>query len=325
MPATVQPYGRSTIQLMIDLRFSYAVIASGLILLGYFWNNLEGFSLEYVILIVGVFFANVFMFVVNDYYDAPHDFEDPAKRARNVFCSASTMQLGKTVLYTSLVLSLLLGAVVSLPIFVVIILFDLLAYFYSAPPVKLRNRAYWDWIFVFLWKGFVIAASYIYFFGTALSFNPFMYGTLTIVLLLSLISQLDNQIRDFEVDRTTNSNHSVQRLGHRTSSFLQIGLLVFFFAFSIAFCYFLGLYITIAVIFFNIFLYYPVHPRKYSLVLEFGNIWVVVLFLEYFMGFFSFKQQVLFAVWIVAMLVIAVIHVKRNDMFEDTRWRLSTP
>jgi 1,4-dihydroxy-2-naphthoate octaprenyltransferase len=227
-------------------------------------------------------------------------------------------------LYASLGFSLLLGALVSFPIFVIIILFDALAYFYSAPPVKLRNRAYWDWIFVFLWKGLVIAASYVYFFGTDLSaFNPFMYGTLAIIMLLSLISQMDNQIRDFEVDRTTNSNHSVQRLGHRTSSFLKLGLLIFFYGFSIVFCYLFGLYLTIPLIAVNVLLYYPVNPRKYSLVLEFGNIWIVVLFLEHFMGVYSYQQQVLFSVWIVAMLAIAVIHVKRNNMFEDANWRLS--
>ena len=317
MPPTLQK--RSAIQLTIDLRLSYAVIATGLILLGFFWNNLQGFNLQYVILIVGIFFANVFMFVVNDYYDAPHDSKDAVKKKRNLFCSPDTNSLGRMVLYASLLLSLLLGALVSLPIFIIIVLFDVLAYAYSAPPIKLRNRLYWDWIFVFLWKGFVITASYIYFFGTHLSLTPFMYGTLTIILLSSLINQMDNQIRDFKVDRINNSGHSVQRLGHETSSLVKTTLLTIFFAFSIVFCYFLGLYITLAVILVNISLYFIVNPRKYTEVLEFTNIWIVILFLEHFRALFSFQQQILFSLWILAMIAIAIIHVKRQNLFEDRR------
>ncbi len=312
------PHDRSTVQLSIDLRLSYAVVSTGLILLGFFWNNLTGFGWQYVILIVGVFFANVFMFIINDFYDASHDFKDPVKRARNLFCFPNTKKLGNVVLYASLCLSLFLGAVVSLPILLIIILFDLLAFFYSAPPIKLRNRLYWDWIFVFLWKGLIIAASYVYFFGTDLSAgNSFMYGTLMIVLLLSLISQMDNQIRDFKVDKTTNSGHSVQRLGHKKSSLLKLVFLIFFFAFSFMFCYLLGLYVTMILILINISLYYFVNPIKYSHVLEFVSIWVVVLFLEHFIALFSYRQQLLFSAWIAVMIGIAIIHVKRVNLFED--------
>lgn len=312
-------HGQSALRLMIDLRFGYAVVSSGLILVGFFWNNLQGFSLQYVVLIVGIFLANVFMFVVNDFYDASHDAKDPVKRERNVFCSADTKKTGGITLYASLGGSLLLGAVVSLPVFVIIVLFDFLAFSYSSPYIKLRNRAYWDWIFVFLWKGLVIAASYVYFFGTGIAaLTPFMYGTLTIIMLFSWISQLDNQVRDFNVDRLNNTGHSAQRLGFKISSLLKSGLLVLFFVFSFAFCYFMGLYITIALIIVNCSLYYFVAPQKYSLVLEFANIWVVVMFLEHFMGHYSFQQQLLFSVWVVAMAVIAVIHAKRSNMFGTT-------
>ena len=50
-------HGRSTIQLLDDLRLSYAVVATGLILLGFFWNNLVGFNWRYVVLILSAFFA----------------------------------------------------------------------------------------------------------------------------------------------------------------------------------------------------------------------------------------------------------------------------
>ena len=51
----VYNHGQSALQLMIDLRFAYAVTSSGLILVGFFWNNLQGFSLQYIMLIVSIF------------------------------------------------------------------------------------------------------------------------------------------------------------------------------------------------------------------------------------------------------------------------------
>ncbi|MBU7031811.1 MAG: UbiA family prenyltransferase [Theionarchaea archaeon] len=306
----------SPVSLMIDLRFNYAVVSSGLILVGFFWNNLQGFSLRFIVLIVSIFCANVFMFVVNDYYDALHDALDPVKRQRNVFCSRNNEKTGKIVLFSSLGLSLFLSLLVSIPVLMVVILFNLLAIAYSAPQIKLRNRMYWDWIFVFLWKGLVLAASYIYFFGTDFSvMTPFMYGTLFIIMEFSLISQLENQIRDFEVDRLSNSNHSAQQLGHKTSSVVQHILLISFFTFSGAFCYYMDLYVTLLLIIFSVLLFYFVHIIKKSVVLELINIWIIILFLEHFMDSYSFHQQLLFSGWTVAMVLLAIIHVKRNNTF----------
>lgn len=306
----------SIIDLMIDLRFSYAVVSSGLILVGFFWNNLHGFSLEYVTLIVSIFCANVFMFVVNDYYDAPHDQKDPVKQERNVFCSPSTKQTGKIVLYTSVGLSLVLSGTVSLSIFLIVVFLDLLALAYSSPQIKLRNRMYWDWIFVFLWKGLIIAPGYIYFFGTDITaMNSFMCGTLIIIMLSSWINQLDNQIRDFEVDKLNNTGHSSQRLGHKTSLSLKLILSIFFFGFSLVFCYLMHLHIAMALIAINLSLYCLVNPVKYSIVLEFTNIWIVVIFLEHFLEAYSHQQQLLFSGWVVAMACIAVFHAKRYDLF----------
>ncbi|MBU7043754.1 MAG: UbiA family prenyltransferase [Theionarchaea archaeon] len=308
----------SPVSLMIDLRFNYAVISTGLILVGFFWNNLYGFSLEYVMLIVSIFCANVFMFVVNDYYDAVHDALDPVKYERNVFCSSHDSRTGKIILFSSLGLSLLLSFFVSIPIFMIVVFFNLLAISYSAPGIKLRNRIYWDWIFVFLWKGLIIIASYVYFFGMNFSrLTPFMYGTVFIIMLFSWISQLENQIRDFEVDKLSNSNHSAQQLGHKMSSYLQHILLLSFFIFSGVFCLYMDLYITIGLIAASIILYYFVTVIQKPVVMELINIWIVVLFLEHFMDTYNYQQQILFSGWIIAMIMVAIIHVKRNNSFSS--------
>ena len=308
-------YGRSIIQLLIDLRLNYVLVSSSLILLGFFWNNLEGLNWRYVALFISVFFANLFGFVVNDFYDSAYDFKENNKNTRNLFCSSNTKWLGKLVLNASLGLSLLFSGIVSPHIFLIIVLFDFLAFSYSAPPIRLRNRLYWDWIFVFLWKGLIIFAGYFYFYGIIFPENPFMLGTLAIVLLASLINQIDNQIRDFEVDKITNTNNSAQRLGFHNALSINRALLMLFYTFSFVFCYFLDLYVTMILILLNVSLYLFVNPSKYGHIIEFTNIWIVVLFLEHFIAHFSYQQQFLFSFWIAVMGGIAVRHMKYVNLF----------
>ena len=312
-------YGQSTIQLLKDLRLNYAVVSSGLILLGFFWNKLEGFDWQYVALIVSIFYANLFGYVINDFYDATYDYQEYCKKLRNLFCSSNTKRLGKVVLYASLSLSLLFGGIVSPQIFIIIVLFNILAFCYSAPPFNLRNRLYWDWIFIFLWKGLIIFTGYFYFSGLILPSDLFIWGTLMMVLLLSLISQIDNQIRDFKTDKITNIDNTVQRLGTHNASSINRFLIGLFYTFSFVFCFLLGHYVTMLLILLNVCPYFFVNSSKYGKIIQFTNIWIVVLFLEHFMGYFSYQQQLLAYFWIVVMGGIAFRHVKRTDLFNGKR------
>jgi len=314
MPSIKSPfhlYDRSMIQFLIDLRLNYAVVSSGLVLFGFFWNGLRGFDWEYVALIISIFFSNVFGFVVNDFYDAPYDSKEPVKKTRNVFCSSNRNHLGKVVLITCLGLSLIFGGVVSHQIFFFIAFFNLLAFFYSAPPIRLRNRLCWDWLFVLLWKGFIIFTGFFYFSGLKLSIDPFMLGTVVMVMLVSFISQIINQIRDFTVDEITDTNNSTQRLGFHNASFVKRVLLSLFYSFSFIFCLFFGLQGTVLLILLNVVFYFFIKPSKHNHVIEFANLWLIVLFLERFMAHFSYLQQVLLSIFIVTLGVISVWYMKR--------------
>ncbi len=311
-----QFYGRSIIQLMFKLRLNYALVSSTLLLGGFFSNNLIGLNFGYIALILGFFFSNVFGFVVNDFFDALSDHKDDEKKVRNIFCSPKTKLLGKVMLYTSLGLSLFFGVIVSYPILLFIVLLNILAFSYSAPPIKLRDRLYWDWIFVFLWKGIIIFAGYFYFFGINVAVvNPFMYGTLGIILLVSLVSQISNQLRDFDVDKKTNSNNTVQYLGFKTALAVKRTSLVIFYAFSLIFCFLLGLYLTIPLILLNFSLYIFINPGRYRYIVEYANIWIIVILLERFMihinPWFIAIIWTLAVIWIVAMGRIALTRMKR--------------
>ncbi len=136
------------------------------------------------------------------------------------------------ILYLSLVLSIILSAFASLNTLIVVILFNVALFLYSAPLVRFRDRFMWDWVFILLWKGLNIMAGYVYLFGwTWVGNDLFIFGTLSLLLLVSLIGQIQvNQLIDFEVDSITNNVNTVQRLGRYRASLIYKFLLVIFFS-----------------------------------------------------------------------------------------------
>jgi 4-hydroxybenzoate polyprenyltransferase len=315
--------GRSITQILSDLRLNYALVSSTLVFLGFFLNHLEGFDWPFVVVFLSFFCANVFGFVVNDFYDARSDGHEIGKKTRNLFCSPNTKQLATCVLYASLSLSFVFSGIVSPSILLIIILFNTLAFVYSAPPVQLRNRPYWDWIFVFLWKGVIIFTGQFYFSGLIIPQDPFVIGVLTMILLLSLLSQINNQIRDFKVDKLTNTANSSQHMGLRSASSLHRFLLSIFYSFSFVFCAVFGLYITIMLLLLNISLYYLVQPKKYGNILEFANVWIISVFLEYFKVYFSYQQQQIITIGIMLTIGIVVWYGKHINLFKRARTRVA--
>lgn len=300
----------------MNLRFSNAVVNTGLVVSGLLWNNMAGFDLGYLVLIFGMFFGNVFAFVVNDYYDVSADFEDPVKRVRNIFCSAEKKNLGMQILYLSLVLSIILSTLASLNTLIVVILFNVALFLYSAPPVRFRDRFIWDWVFILLWKGLNIMAGYVYLFGwTWFGNDLFISGTLSLLLLVSLIGQIQvNQLIDFEVDSLTNNVNTVQRLGRHRATLIFKFLLVIFFSIGFYLCYAFQLYFTMILILINLTLYYFVKSDKRHIVLDYSLVWIFILFVEKNMPVFNIYQSILIGSGIVAMFGFAFWHAKRKDL-----------
>lgn len=306
----------STLQLIMNLRFSNAAVNTGLVLTGLLWNNMAGFDLGYLLLIFGMFFANVFTFVVNDFYDVSADFEDPVKKVRNVFCSAETKNQGMQVLYLSVVLSIILSALASLNTLIVVGLFNVVLYFYSAPPVRSRDRFFWDWIFILLWKGLIILAGYVYLFGwTWFGTDLFITGTLGLLLLVSLIGQIQvNQLIDFEVDSKTNNMNTVQRLGYHRASLIYKILLVIFYGIGFYLCYVFQLYFTLSLILISLALYYFITSSKRHIVLDYSLAWILILFVEKSLPMFNIYQSIFIGAGIVAIFGLAFWHAKRKGL-----------
>ena len=304
---------RSFFQILHDLRLHYALMSSSLICVGFFLNFLDGFTWGFPVLFGSFFCANVFGFVVNDFYDAAFDNHEFGKRTRNLFCSANTTPLATGIMYASLSLSIVLSALIAPSMLLITILFNTLAYVYSAPPIQLRNRPYWDWIFVFLWKGLIIYAG-LYYFSGVIPQDSFSIGVITMILMLSVLAQITNQIRDFTVDKSTNTINSSQYLGLHTTASLHRVLLIFFFAFSIVFCVLFRLHGTLLLIQLNLSLYYLVPPTKYHNVLEFANVWIISVFLEYFTTYYSSHQHVI-TIGILLIIGSTIWYGRRINLF----------
>lgn len=144
-------------------------------------------------------------FAVNDYFDAPHDRHDPVKARRNFFVTHPLPP--RRALGWALGISALLA-----PAFLqygarglLIALAGVLAFWaYSAPPARLKSRPGLD-----LLTHMLFVETYPIW-GTLLllgvPWTRLDATLLTIGLLASLTAQLEQQARDYEVDRQTDRN-----------------------------------------------------------------------------------------------------------------------
>lgn len=144
-------------------------------------------------------------FAVNDYFDAPFDAQHQDKRRRNFFARQTVgkgwLRLGLLAAFGSAVIVLaqfgLKGALVAL--------FGCLAlWLYSAPPARLKTRPGWDLLMHVLFVQTFPYAVVMYL--LLLPWQAIDTVLLTTFGLASLTAQLEQQIRDYEVDSRTERN-----------------------------------------------------------------------------------------------------------------------
>ena len=154
-----------------------------------------------------------FIWMTNDYFDAPNDSLDPKKRKRNVFCSNKLKNKpfsGYLILFLPVGISLFFSFLLGFEIFFLSILIAVIGFFYSAPPTRFKEVPLAD----FFTHG-IYVGGYFFLLGGAV-ISP-MLPLLTrqpplflVFLLLSIIDmsgiQYNSQLIDIEVD-----NISTQR------------------------------------------------------------------------------------------------------------------
>lgn len=184
----------------------------------------DAFSLPHLGLILTLAGTAWFAFALNDYFDAPFDAHDPLKGARNYFAGhpASPVILLSSVVILVVIL-LVLGTFGGRGLIVFGVAFTA-AWAYSAPPLRLKRRPGYDLITHALFVQTAPYAITLILIGAA--WQTFDVLLVVLLALSSLGAQLEQQIRDYELDRRLERNFTTligQRWASRLLRLVTVG------------------------------------------------------------------------------------------------------
>ncbi|UCE13365.1 MAG: UbiA family prenyltransferase [Candidatus Heimdallarchaeota archaeon] len=190
-------------------------------------------------IVLSMVFFNIYIWISNDYYDAPYDAEDSYKKTRNVFCGrreSSDYKIGLIVMWFSLIAGLICGGIAGFEYFLFAMAGMLLAYLYSSPTFRAKSRVGFDWIFHVVWFQITFLPLYLYIFGFDViwgieSKHIQFYSVFLYISLLSLLAQINHQIPDYSIDLQTNQRTTVVALGVKNTITLRY---VFYFIIAIS-------------------------------------------------------------------------------------------
>jgi len=214
------------------------IIGSSLfVLTGLVFNlraNNEYDAIAAIFIISSMVMFNIYIWVSNDYYDAPWDKEDDYKGKRNVFCDETgtrDYRIGQLVLWLSMLLGLISGLIADLltantiPVYFLFALAGmLLSFFYSNPIFRAKGKPGWDWIFHVLWFQISFLPLYLYIFGFEViwTFDIQFYSVFLYISMLSLLAQINHQIPDHDIDLKTGQITTVVKIGVNKTKKLRL-------------------------------------------------------------------------------------------------------
>lgn len=174
-----------------------------------------------LLIILSMVFFNIYIWVSNDYYDAPYDAYDEYKKTRNVFCSEpETLEykIGHFLIWFSLIVGLLCGLFAGILYFMFTVAGMLLAYLYNSPVFRAKSRVAFDWIFHVVWFQITFLPLYLYIFGLNVIWglekeHIQFYGIFLYMSVFSLLAQINHQIPDYNIDLQTKQRTTVVTLG----------------------------------------------------------------------------------------------------------------
>lgn len=196
---------RLHIGLVLALPYMIFGLLTALAIMDWNWNLIKSSGIQILIgTLISIFLSPVF-FLINDYFDVPFDKLDPVKRRKNVFCvntSRSTKIYGLLIVVLSVIIFLSLSYYISFEIFVIAIIMTFLSAFYSAPPIRIKEIPFLD----FIAHGVALGGSFFILGGSLISPVSILFAHPIFVLLL-IFSVLDgawiqyiSQLADFKID-----------------------------------------------------------------------------------------------------------------------------
>ncbi len=172
-------------------------------------------------------------FWLNDYFDAPYDRSDERKARMNLFVQQpSARRLVRVVTGSIVTASAVVFFSFGLRGIFTLVVSLLVMWAYSAPPWRLKSRPGWDLLIHAL---FILTWPY----AVCLWLCGATWTNLDSILiagcfLVSLNSQLNQQIRDFDVDSRTDTNFTTRFGLARSILFLKVSTLVVILLFLLA-------------------------------------------------------------------------------------------
>ncbi len=174
-----------------------------------------------------IFFSNLFLtafcFTFNDVEDAEDDFLDLEKRGRNPVASGElSFWQGYFISFLLLSLGLSLLVFISYQIFLLGVIMSLMGFIYSWKPLRLKSIPLVDVISHVIFLGVLqFLITYLTFRLPDYSMIPF----LMIIIPFSVLIELFGELKDYEVDKKTNINNSIQNLSRFKIKIFTLSLL----------------------------------------------------------------------------------------------------
>ncbi|MFW5713266.1 MAG: UbiA prenyltransferase family protein [Brevefilum sp.] len=182
------------------------------------------FDWRFFVLIPANWLAVGFAFMINDVEDAPDDVLTHSKSNRNpISAGLLTLKTARIATFSVAVLSGILFGFLGLwpSIFGTITL--ILGYLYSHRGIRLKTIPFFDILsHCFMLAGLQFLSGY---FTYASRLGQYWFWHFTFVMAISIYGEIYNEIRDIDVDRQANLQHTAIFLGERTAYILMIIML----------------------------------------------------------------------------------------------------
>jgi 4-hydroxybenzoate polyprenyltransferase len=179
------------------------------------------FGWRLIIVLTANWLAVAFAFMVNDVEDAPDDALIASKARRNpVSAGEISAGLARGLSFAAACMAVVLYAALGTGPLVTGLACVVLAYLYSAKPIRLKSAPVADLAsHALILAGLQFAAAYFAFDGgTRLQWLT----PLVLVMAISLYGQLFNELRDFDGDLEAGVTHTASFLGRRSAHYLMM-------------------------------------------------------------------------------------------------------
>ncbi|MFX0205947.1 MAG: UbiA family prenyltransferase [Candidatus Hodarchaeota archaeon] len=220
----LKPLGRKY-PWIYQYRFDAGLIFGSYFLLGVLFalqpvDNVNSFIWKMICGFICVYSYTFFAFLINDLFDAPYDALDPRKSKRNLFLNKyKEKRLIPYLIFLTSILIALGTACILGPIALGVTVIGLfMGLYYSSPPIRAKNRPGLDLFFhATAFGGNILVLGYLVWqSGDLLLLILYLYACLD-----SIWIEMNNQIRDYEIDKAGGQTTTFTWLGYEKGIILH--------------------------------------------------------------------------------------------------------